>query len=157
MSNAVDFIVERQNLRHTKFIPAPDPESVDVPAEHALLRVDAFASRPTTSRTRSPATYVVLELLPREPGWGRVPVWGLPTSCARTTRACRSANACSGTYRCRRTSWFGRTASRAPASSTRRRTASRSRRSTTSTHASPTTPGYRKDQEDRQMLFRPLL
>ena len=77
MSKATDFIVERENLRHTKFVSAPDPDAVDVPAGHALLRVDAFAF------TANNVTYAVIgemmsywNFFPAEAGWGRVPVWG---------------------------------------------------------------------------------
>src|SRR5256885_12102613 len=75
MSNAVDFIVERQNLRHPKFVPAPDPESVDVPAEHVLMRVDAFAF------TANNVTYAVAgdmlsywKFFPAGEGWGLSPM-----------------------------------------------------------------------------------
>ena len=84
MSKAVDFIVERENLRHAKFVPAPDPERVDLGADHALLRVDAFAF------TANNITYAVFgdamqywNFFPGDAAdkgddtvWGRIPVWG---------------------------------------------------------------------------------
>jgi uncharacterized protein DUF2855 len=71
----LDFVVERDNLRHCKFMSAPEPGA---PASgEVLLRVDTFAF------TANNVTYAVAgdmmsywSFFPAEPGWGRIPVWG---------------------------------------------------------------------------------
>jgi hypothetical protein len=76
-TQAVDFVVERGNLRHCKFALAPEPEAIALAPEHALLRVATFAF------TANNVTYAVAgdmmsywNFFPAEPGWGKVPVWG---------------------------------------------------------------------------------
>jgi hypothetical protein len=71
---AVDFVVERTNLRSSRVRRAPVPPLAD---GQALLRVDAFAF------TANNVTYAVAgdmmsywSFFPAEAGWGRVPVWG---------------------------------------------------------------------------------
>src|SRR5881296_531880 len=41
--NAIDFVVERANLRHYKWVPAPEPDSVDLHPGQVLLQVAKFA------------------------------------------------------------------------------------------------------------------
>ncbi len=76
-SPAVDFVVERGNLRRRKFVRAPEPDAVELPTGHALLRVAHFAF------TANNVTYAVAgdmmsywSFFPAEAGWGKVPVWG---------------------------------------------------------------------------------
>jgi hypothetical protein len=74
-ATAVDFVVERGNLRHCKFVDASPPTALA--AGDVLLRVTAFAF------TANNVTYAVAgdmmsywNFFPAEPGWGKVPVWG---------------------------------------------------------------------------------
>jgi hypothetical protein len=76
-TKAVDFVVERGNLRHCRFVPAPPPDDIELHSGQVLLRVDTFAF------TANNVTYAVAgdmmsywSFFPAEPGWGRVPVWG---------------------------------------------------------------------------------
>ena len=73
----VDFIVDRSDLRRCRFVPAPEPDAIDLAPGQALLKVDRFAF------TANNITYAVAgdmmsywSFFPAEPGWGRVPVWG---------------------------------------------------------------------------------
>ncbi len=73
-SDAVDFVVARDNLRQFKFVRSAP---TDPPPDAVLLRVDSFAF------TANNVTYAVAgdmmsywSFFPAEPGWGRVPVWG---------------------------------------------------------------------------------
>jgi len=70
----LDFVVERGNLRHCKWVPAPEP---DLRSGQVLLKVADFAF------TANNVTYAVAgdmmsywSFFPTEPGWGRIPVWG---------------------------------------------------------------------------------
>ena len=74
---AVDFIVERQNLRHCRFVASPAPAVADLEPDQVLLKVDVFAF------TANNVTYAAAgdmmsywNFFPAESGWGRVPVWG---------------------------------------------------------------------------------
>lgn len=76
-SRAVDFVVERANLRNCKFVPAPAAADITLAEGQALLRVASFAF------TANNVTYAVAgdmmsywTFFPAEPGWGRIPVWG---------------------------------------------------------------------------------
>ena len=74
---AIDFLVERGNLRHCKFVRAPAPDDVRLRAGEVLLEIAKFAF------TANNVTYAVAgdmmsywNFFPAEAGWGRVPVWG---------------------------------------------------------------------------------
>jgi hypothetical protein len=79
-AEALDFLVERADLRRCKFVAAPAAEAIDLQAGQALLRVDRFAF------TANNVTYAVAgdmlsywSFFPAQlaqPGWGRIPVWG---------------------------------------------------------------------------------
>src|SRR5262249_48776110 len=80
----VDFLVERANLRSSRFRRAPLPALAD---GQALLRVDAFAF------TANNVTYAVAgdmmsywSFFPAEAGWGRVPGWGFADVAAARCR-----------------------------------------------------------------------
>jgi hypothetical protein len=157
MSKAVDFLVERENLHHSKFVPAPDPDTVDLPAGHVLLRVDAFAF------TANNVTYAVAgdmmsywNFFPAEPGWGRVPVWGFAdvqrTSHERVARGERVFGYLPmSTHLVVRPDRVTR-AGFVDASPHRQALPPVYNQYTLVAHD----PGYRADQEDQQMLFRPL-
>src|SRR5438093_1176012 len=73
-SKAIDFLVDRTDLRHSTFLPAAEP---DIAAGQVLLQVASFAF------TANNVTYAVAgdmmsywKFFPAAPGWGRVPVWG---------------------------------------------------------------------------------
>jgi uncharacterized protein DUF2855 len=77
MSDAVDFIVNRTDLRQTAFVPGRDSASSELAAGQALLRVDRFAF------TANNVTYGAVgdmigywNFFPARDGWGRIPVWG---------------------------------------------------------------------------------
>jgi len=74
---AIDFLVERGNLRHCKFVRGPEPDEVQLQAGEVLLEIAKFAF------TANNVTYAVAgdmmsywSFFPAEAGWGRVPVWG---------------------------------------------------------------------------------
>jgi Protein of unknown function (DUF2855) len=76
-SRALDFIVERDNLRQCKFVPGVESGRSELGAGQVLLRVDSFAF------TANNVTYAVAgdmmsywSFFPAPSGWGRVPVWG---------------------------------------------------------------------------------
>jgi Protein of unknown function (DUF2855) len=73
-SDAVDFLVRRDDLHRTTFAPVPLPALED---GQVLLKIDAFAF------TANNVTYAVFgammrywDFFPAAEGWGRVPVWG---------------------------------------------------------------------------------
>ena len=77
MSESVDFIVNRTNLRQTAFVVGQHSADSALEPGHVLLRVDRFAF------TANNITYgAVGELIgywsffPAKEGWGRIPVWG---------------------------------------------------------------------------------
>src|ERR1700752_1085708 len=76
MSDPVDFLVRRDDLRTTR-LAAAEPASLEPAEGQALLRVDHFAF------TANNITYAVAgdlmsywNFFPAAAGWGRVPVWG---------------------------------------------------------------------------------
>ena len=76
-SPALDFIVERENLRQCKFVPGVESGRTEIEDGQVLLRVDSFAF------TANNVTYAVAgdvmsywSFFPAPSGWGRVPVWG---------------------------------------------------------------------------------
>ena len=77
MSDAVDFIVNRSDLRQTAFVPGSDSADSDLGSGQVLLRVDRFAF------TANNITYGAVgdmigywNFFPAKDGWGRIPVWG---------------------------------------------------------------------------------
>src|SRR5688572_1087586 len=78
MSDAIDFQVEKSNLRHTRFVPGRDTPSSKLAAGQILVQIDRFAL------TANNVTYGAVgdqlgywSFFPTdEPAWGRVPVWG---------------------------------------------------------------------------------
>ncbi len=77
MTDAVDFIVNRTDLRQTAFVPGRDSAHSQLDSGQVLVRVDRFAF------TANNVTYgAVGELIgywnffPAREGWGRIPVWG---------------------------------------------------------------------------------
>ena len=157
MSKAVDFLVERENLHGTKFVPAPDPDAIDLPADHVLLRVDAFAF------TANNVTYAVIgevmsywNFFPAEPGWGRVPVWGFADVVRTSHEGVRSGERVFG-YLPMSTHLVIQPDRITPSSFV---DASPHRRALPPVYNQYTRvandPGYRAEHEDQQMLFRPL-
>jgi hypothetical protein len=76
-ATAVDFVVERADLRRCRFVDAPSADQIDLQAGQALLRIASFAF------TANNVTYAVAgdmlsywSFFPAETGWGRIPVWG---------------------------------------------------------------------------------
>jgi hypothetical protein len=81
---AVDFIIQRDDLRGTKFASAPAPAEVQLEPGQVLLAVERFGF------SANNITYATLgevmsywDFFPGPPGWGRVPVWGFAT-CVRS-------------------------------------------------------------------------
>jgi hypothetical protein len=73
----MDFIVNRNDLRQTAFVPGHDKDDVALEAGQLLLRVDRFAF------TANNITYGAVgdligywSFFPTQDGWGRIPVWG---------------------------------------------------------------------------------
>src|SRR5262249_60255709 len=72
---AIDFLVERGNLRHCKFVRGPEPDEVQLRAGEVLLEIAKFAF------TANNVTYAVAgdmmsywSFFPAEAGWARAPV-----------------------------------------------------------------------------------
>jgi hypothetical protein len=77
MSDAVDFIVNRTDLRQTAFVPGRDSADSDLEPGQVLLRLARFAF------TANNVTYGAVgdmigywQFFPVKDGWGRIPVWG---------------------------------------------------------------------------------
>jgi len=77
MPEAVDFIVNRTDLRQTAFVPGRDSADSTLEPGQVLLRVDRFAF------TANNITYGAVgdligywSFFPARDGWGRIPVWG---------------------------------------------------------------------------------
>lgn len=73
----IDFVVGREDLHRSAFVPAPGPETIELKPGEVLLKVDTFAF------TANNITYAAFgeamkywEFFPAADGWGRVPVWG---------------------------------------------------------------------------------
>jgi hypothetical protein len=82
VSEAVDFLVRRDDFRSTRFV-APEASSLAPASGQALLRVDHFAF------TANNVTYAAAgdllnywSFFPAEAGWGRIPVWGFADAVA---------------------------------------------------------------------------
>jgi hypothetical protein len=157
MSKAVDFVVERSNLHRCQFVPAADPDTVDLPPGHVLLRVDAFAF------TANNVTYAVIgevmsywNFFPAEPGWGRVPVWGFADVLRTSHESVARGERVFG-YLPMSTHLVIQPDRVTPAGFV---DASPHRRALPPVYNQyvrvANEPGYRADQEDAQMLFRPL-
>ena len=83
MTDAIDFLVNRTDLRQCAVEPAPVPDAAALRPGQVLVRVDRFAF------TANNVTYgAVGELIgywnffPARAGWGRIPVWGFGTVAA---------------------------------------------------------------------------
>lgn len=77
MSDTRDFVVRRDDLRHTAFVPARQDASTALADGEVLVRVDRFAL------TANNVTYGAVgdmvgywKFFPADEGWGRIPVWG---------------------------------------------------------------------------------
>jgi hypothetical protein len=77
MAEALDFLVNRGDLRQFRFAPAMAPAEVDLRSGEALLSIDKFAF------TANNITYAAFgdamqywAFFPAPEGWGRIPVWG---------------------------------------------------------------------------------
>jgi hypothetical protein len=75
--NAIDFLVNKEDLHKTKTQPAQITADTDLAKGQVLLNVDHFAF------TANNITYAVMgetmsywDFFPTDDGWGRVPVWG---------------------------------------------------------------------------------
>jgi hypothetical protein len=76
-SIALDFIVQREDLRECKFVPAAETAETELRPGQVLLRNDRFGF------TSNNITYAVFgeamqywAFFPAPEGWGRIPVWG---------------------------------------------------------------------------------
>jgi Protein of unknown function (DUF2855) len=74
---SIDFIVDRKDFQHCKFIETELPEAAALPDETLLVRIDRFAF------TANNITYAQLgdqlkywELFPAPVNFGNIPVWG---------------------------------------------------------------------------------
>jgi len=77
MSEAVDFIVKKTDLRQTAFVPGRDSAASVLPPGHALLRIDRFAFTANNITYGAIADLVgYWSFFPTREGWGRIPVWG---------------------------------------------------------------------------------
>lgn len=77
MSQALDFLVQRSDLRSCKFALAPGADEIDLQPGQILLAIDRFAF------TSNNVTYAAFGeamsywgFFPGPEGWGRIPVWG---------------------------------------------------------------------------------
>jgi hypothetical protein len=76
MTEALDFLVRRDDFRNTRF-DTPDPSTLEISDGEALLRVDHFAL--TANNVTYAAAGDMLDywrFFPAPEGWGRIPVWG---------------------------------------------------------------------------------
>jgi hypothetical protein len=76
-SEALDFLVRRDNLRTYQFVPAENPGKIELSFGQVLMKVDKFAF------TSNNVTYAAFgdsmsywNFFPAAEGWGRIPVWG---------------------------------------------------------------------------------
>jgi len=72
-----EFVVERENLRNSKFIASPLPSAASLPDGQVLMKIDTFAF------TSNNVTYAAFgkamsywNFFPAAEGWGKIPVWG---------------------------------------------------------------------------------
>ena len=77
MSQALDFLVNRQDLRQFKLVPATAPAEIDLLPGQVLLSISMFGF------TSNNVTYAAFgeamqywAFFPAPEGWGRIPVWG---------------------------------------------------------------------------------
>ncbi len=150
----MDFLVAKDDLHRCRFLEAPAPE---LEAGQALLSVDAFglsANNITYAMFGEAMSY--WEFFPAEDGWGRVPVWGFAEVTASTLDELECGTRVYGylppsselVVTPARVSVHGfidaaaHRAALAPAYNSYQRVAS--------------DPAYDSQQEDRQMLLRPL-
>jgi len=76
-SNAIDFLVSKQDLHEVVINPAASADEIELKDGQVLMKVDHFAF------TANNITYAVMgetmsywNFFPAREGWGRVPVWG---------------------------------------------------------------------------------
>lgn len=76
-STALDFIVQQDDLRECKFVPAAEASQIELRPGQVLLRIAKFAF------TSNNVTYAAFgeamqywAFFPAPKGWGRIPVWG---------------------------------------------------------------------------------
>jgi hypothetical protein len=74
---ALDFLVKKDDLRQSKFVPAAEPDEIELEDGQALIAVDKFGF------TSNNITYAAFgeamnywAFFPAPDGWGRIPVWG---------------------------------------------------------------------------------
>lgn len=74
---ALDFLVNRDDLRQCKCVPAGEPDAIELQPGQVLLGVDKFGF------TSNNITYAAFgeamnywAFFPAPDGWGRIPVWG---------------------------------------------------------------------------------
>jgi hypothetical protein len=77
VSEAIDFLVGRTDLRRTAFVPGRNSPETALEPGQVLVRIDRFAF------TANNVTYGAVgdmigywKFFPAEEGWGRIPVWG---------------------------------------------------------------------------------
>ena len=77
MTESVDFVVDRSDLRRTAFVPGRHSPATPLESGQVLLRIDRFAF------TANNVTYAAVgdlmgywKFFPADGGWGRIPVWG---------------------------------------------------------------------------------
>jgi hypothetical protein len=76
-TSPTEFVVDRRDLRRFELRPAPEAAAIDVRSGEVLLRLDRFGF------SANNVTYAALgeamrywEFFPAPDGWGRIPVWG---------------------------------------------------------------------------------
>jgi hypothetical protein len=152
---AQDFLVRRDDLRTSKFVPAAVPATLS-PGQ-VLLRVDGFAF------TSNNVTYAAFgdamsywNFFPAPDGWGRIPVWGFGTVLQSTVDAVKPGERFYGYYpmsgwvvvepeRMGEAGFFDGAAHRKPLHAVYNQYLRTS-----------TDPGYDPAREAEQMLLRPL-
>src|SRR5579885_2574240 len=77
MDAALDFLIDRSDLRRTRWQEAPAPTTENLQPGQVLLRIDRFGF------SSNNITYAVFgesmaywKFFPGPEGWGRLPVWG---------------------------------------------------------------------------------
>lgn len=76
-SSPTEFVVDRRDLRRFEFRPAPEAAAIDVRRGEVLLRLDRFGfSANNVTYAALGETMRYWEFFPAPDGWGRIPVWG---------------------------------------------------------------------------------
>ena len=77
MTTAIEFIVNKAQLRDCKFAPLLIPNQADLAEGHVVMKIDKFAftsNNVTYAAFGTPMKY--WNFFPTEEGWGNIPVWG---------------------------------------------------------------------------------